>query len=240
MFHVDRWQQCWDTPSVLLYILHPQHGANTTKSISVVVLLVSLLLETNNKLKNSIPWLLTVMCTCVFNYVHVQTPLVAWAMAARFKYCTVALKFKERFPELFFFPLCSFLHIPFPLSMGSLAAILKLEHRNTGWTRRTNSSHALWLLGSMLFNTWVLERCVETAFLVINRANAGFHLDYLNMQWYLSVRTALVWSITRSRLVFCFIAVRTPEETDKNSHVIAHRDWFFGLLSNWSINFHIS
>lgn len=108
VFHVDRWQQCWDTPSALFCILHPQHSANTTKSISVVVLLVSVLLETNNKLKNSILWLLTVMCACVFNYVHVQTLLVAWAMAARFKYCTVALKFKERFPELFFLPSAHF------------------------------------------------------------------------------------------------------------------------------------
>lgn len=137
----------------------------------------------------------------------------------------------------FFFPLCSFLHIPFPLSMGSLAAILKLEHRNTGWTRRTNSSDALWLLGSMLFNTWVLERCAETAFLVINRANAGFHLDYLNIQWYLSVCTALVWSITRSRPVFCFMAVRTLEETAKNSHVVAHRDRLFGFSQIEALTF---
>lgn len=158
-------------------------------------------------------------------------------MAARFKYCTRALKFKDRFPELFFFPSARFYTSLFPLSMGSLAAILKLEHRNTGWTRRTNSSHALWLLGSMLFNTWVLERCAETAFLVINRANAGFHLDYLNMQWYLSVCTFLFRSITRSRPVFCFIDVRTLEETAKNPHVIAHRDWFFGFSQIEALTF---
>lgn len=37
---------------------------NNTKTISVAVVLVSVLVETSNKLNNSILWLGTVMCAC--------------------------------------------------------------------------------------------------------------------------------------------------------------------------------
>lgn len=66
------------------------------------------LLETNNKLKHSLPSVASYsnvcMCLCMDMCTRVHlcarvTPLMPWTVAAGLKYCTMALKFKDRFPE---------------------------------------------------------------------------------------------------------------------------------------------
>lgn len=134
------------------------------------------LLESNNKLKHSLPSVALYINVCVFVYECFQIPL-----ATRHE----LWQFKDRFPEKPVLPppfLPVFTHpLPFELRYISLALPLKPERRHTGWTGRTNSSHALWLLDGILFSTQVLEGYSESAFLVINKASAGFHLEYLNM-----------------------------------------------------------
>lgn len=144
------------------------------------------LLETNNKLKHSLPSVASYSNVCMFVYGCVHSfarPNSTYAMnyGSGIKILYHGSEVQRPFPRKRQFFLHPFLHIPFLWSTDSLAVPLKLEHRNTGWTGRTNSSHALWLLDCTLFSTRVLEGYSESAFLVINRESAGFHLDYLNM-----------------------------------------------------------
>lgn len=92
-------------PSALFLHSWPKARRKTTPKLFLLLwCFVSALVETDNKLNNSILWLRTVMGACgrgahVFNYAHVQTPLMSWATAAGFKFCTMALKFKDLFPR---------------------------------------------------------------------------------------------------------------------------------------------
>lgn len=148
------------------------------------------LLETNNKLKHSLPSVASYsnVCMCLCMDVCTRVHLCARPNSTYAMNCGSGIKIlyhgsevQRPFSRKRQFFLHPFLHIPFLWSMDSLAVPLKLERRNTGWTGRTNSSHALWLLDCTLFSTRVLDGYSESAFLVINRASAGFHLDYLNM-----------------------------------------------------------
>ncbi len=144
------------------------------------------LLVLNNKLKHSLPLMpqYSNVCMCLWKHVC-MCPNSTYAMS----YGCVIIKLNQRSEVQRPFPRKGrfhstlsppFLHIPFLLSTDSLALLLKLERRHIGWTGRTNSSHALWLLDGILFSTQVLEGYSESAFLVINKASAGFHLDHLS------------------------------------------------------------
>lgn len=206
-------------PSALFCILDPKRSTNNTKTISVAVVFVSALVKTNNKLNNSILWLGTVMCAC--GWVHTclimcRSKLHSCHELRRRGWNTVPRLWSSKtcFPEHFSPPSAPFYASFSPLSTGSLAAILKLEHRNTGRTRRTNSSHALWLLDSILFSTGVLEDYLKTAFLAINRANAGFHSGYLNLQREPGVCRTSGLEYHKVMSCFLFHSCRNLEEDD--------------------------
>lgn len=197
---------------------------NNTKTISVAVVLVSVLVETSNKLNNSILWLGTVMRAC--GWVHTCLIMCASKLHScrelrRWGWNTVPWLWSSKtcFPEHFFFPPPLVFTHPFPL-----------------WVR------AVWLLFWKWSTETLAEQGEQTAHMPCGfltpyfsalgfwRATQRLHSWQLIEQMQVSIRTIwtcnkisvcgepLDWRITRSCLVFCFIAVGTLKKMAKKTN----------------------